>query len=412
MVDDTVNTAVRYSCSETVKDENKRFGNEATRGALSPATCKPAGVELYRDSCSSSTSTLCLSENDDDKIMNFNTEQVTRPDSRDDDGDSHGDSTSATTPGSSVDMSAYSPGGFSDATRGCVPSSASQPELRTPMSISPPMAHYHRYSTEDLGLHVSIAQGGLQRIRREAQTARVSLKDIVDMFGRSIASMARANDIDIKRNGWKSKTYVTDFDGYSIPNIAVGEYIWRIVRALNAHSDPALFASDGSQLSVHVAAGEEQLLQQTEGENGSHSPCSISSKKINQIVEGENSAMGRGLRCLLLAFVYIDRACTRHQDTFRVTSLSVHRVILCAIYLATKFTDDTLPRAHWTFAKLGGVGCLELKLLEGKFCELIDFSFYITEAEFQAHCMEQLRCAVRSVRLVKERSSRTTSKPN
>ena len=55
------------------------------------------------------------------------------------------------------------------------------------------------------------------------------------------------------------------------------------------------------------------------------------------------------------------------------------------MYMATKFTDDTLSRAHWTFANLGGVSCKELKQLEVAFCSLVDFRFYVTEAEFQAH---------------------------
>jgi len=233
--------------------------------------------------------------------------------------------------------------------------------------ISPLVAHYHKYSSDDLGLHVSIAQGGLQRIRREAQSAQISLRHIVEMFGNSISLMAIANDQEMKIPSPNIKA----FHGSSVPKISLNDYLWRVVRALNAHSDPCLFASDGSELSC-----------------------------LSEDI-GENSAMGRGLRCLLLSFIYIDRACM--EDTFRVTSLSAHRILLTAIYLATKFTDDMLPRAHWTFAKLGGITCKELKRLEGDFCRIVDFRLYVTEAEFQAHCMEQLRCAVRSMRYSREK---------
>ena len=307
-------------------------------------------------------------------------------------------------------------------------------------------AHYHSYSADDLALHVSIAQGGLQRIRREAQTAQVSLKDIVDMFGSSIANMAAEGDEEVRRRGWGCHQPIRAFDGSVVPKISVSDYLWRIVRALNAHSDPALFASDGSDLSritaamsfdhldnqadgtcsaapatgpaaesaaaaddaAAVAPGDDLLVPaaQRASTSTSASASASTSTSTSQPLEGENSAMGRGLRCLLLAFVYIDRVCTRCPQAFRITRLSVHRVILSAIYLATKFTDDTLPKAHWTFAKLGGVSCRELMMLEETFCRLIDFRFYLTESEYQVHAMEMLRNAVRSVRHLKEARQR------
>jgi hypothetical protein len=301
-------------------------------------------------------------------------------------------------------------------------------------------AHYHSYSADDLALHVSIAQGGLQRIRREAQTAQVSLKDIVDMFGSSIANMAAEGDDEVRRRGWGCHQPIRAFDGSVVPKISVSDYLWRIVRALNAHSDPALFASDGSDLSrITAAVSFDHLDNQADGASSAvpatgpaaesvaaaddaatvapgddllvpaaqrASASTSTSTSTSQPLEGENSAMGRGLRCLLLAFVYIDRVCTRCSQAFRITRLSVHRVILSAIYLATKFTDDTLPKAHWTFAKLGGVSCRELMMLEETFCRLIDFRFYLTESEYQVHAMEMLRNAVRSVRHLKEARQR------
>lgn len=340
--------------------------------------------------------------------------------------------------------------------------------------ISPLLAHYHGYSGEDLHLHISIAQGGLQRIRREAQSAKVSLKDIVLMFGTSIENMSKNGDRETQRSHLSEKSI---FKGTVIPKISTGAYLWRIIRALNAHSEPALFASDGSDLAhlcslnslgsneclasvskssqtqndrtadvleKHTSTIEEEKKDSdnfaTSGSNADTTTCDSSmgsnkqrentdTKKENLhilepasnnnnnnsnnnhdiaaenpsklLFEGENSAMGRGLRCLLLAFVYIDRACTR-CPSFVITSFSVHRILLTAIYMASKYSDDTLSRAHWTFANLGGVSCRELKMLEREFCKLVDFRFYVTEAEFQAHCMEQLRCAVRSVRHLKE----------
>jgi hypothetical protein len=254
------------------------------------------------------------------------------------------------------------------------------------------------------------------------------------MFGSSIANMAAEGDDEVRRRGWGCHQPIRAFEGSVVPKISVSDYLWRIVRALNAHSDPALFASDGSDLSrITAAMSFDHLENQADGASSAApatGPAAESaaaadenvapgddllmpaaqrastSTSTSQPLEGENSAMGRGLRCLLLAFVYIDRACTRCPHAFRITRLSVHRVILSAIYLATKFTDDTLPKAHWTFAKLGGVSCRELMMLEETFCRLIDFRFYLTESEYQVHAMEMLRNAVRSVRHLKEARQR------
>lgn len=306
--------------------------------------------------------------------------------------------------------------------------------------LSPLAARYHAVQGDDLSLHISIAQGGLQRIRRDAQSARVSLQDIVDIFGLSITNMARISDREILRFGHRCADPVTIFDGTSVPAVPLQSYMWRIVRALNAHADPAHFAVDGSDLSelsrlpgsgvgsggtsgaaAASAASAATTFRSTSTNVQSgrgpparrrpHREASTESLDVHSEpgLIGENSAMGRGLRCLLLAFVYIDRACTHHPDAFRIRSVSMHRIVLTAIYLALKFSDDTLPNAHGAFAKLGGISATELTNLEYRFCKLVDYRLYVTEAEFQALCMEQLRCAVRNVRLIHEARARAVA---
>ncbi|GBG29001.1 Cyclin-P3-1 [Hondaea fermentalgiana] len=258
-------------------------------------------------------------------------------------------------------------------------------ELWSPLAV-----RYHRLSSDNLGLVVSIAQGGLQRIRREAQSAQVSLRDVVDLFGKSIANMARIADGQVR-----PPNAITSFDGVSVPSITMSDYIWRIVQSLNAQADPAHFASDGSELSELARCTSPRRRASTDSLDVHPSPGETA-------LEGEHSAMGRGLRCLLLALVYIDRAYTRHPDAFCIRSVSMHRIVLTAMYLAAKFTDDTLPHSHWTFARLGGISCSELRSLEVCFCHLVDYRLYVTEAEFQALCMEQLRCAVRNARELRQ----------
>jgi len=247
-------------------------------------------------------------------------------------------------------------------------------------------------SADDIQLHVSIAQVGLQRIRRDIKTHGISLRDIVNLFGESLQRMALIGDKVALRPQSKVLRW---FDGPAVPPISISNYLWRLVKALNNRTEPVLFAADGVGL---------PLSPPTSPETGKDPGSSASSgESSTETFSSNNSAMSRGIRCLLLALVYIDRACSR-CPSLQVTSFSVHRILLTAMCLASKYSDDNLFRHHNTFTRLGGISRLDLQRLEARFCKLVEFRLYVTEAEFQVLCMEQLRCAIRSLRLMKQSS--------
>uniref|UniRef100_A0A6S8G1D8 Cyclin N-terminal domain-containing protein n=1 Tax=Aplanochytrium stocchinoi TaxID=215587 RepID=A0A6S8G1D8_9STRA len=259
-----------------------------------------------------------------------------------------------------------------------------------------------RYRNQCLSM-VSIAQGGLKRIRRDARTSHVTLMDVVEMFGVAICEITQYNDQEIARKGWESNSdsLVGVFNSKQ-PSVSVPSYLWNIVLSLNRHADPSFFATDGSALSLSDSKSSldstnnnnNNNRSNNNNENGEPRPSTPESLEQSE----DDSAMGRGLRCLLLALVYIDRIGVKHPERFLVTSKSIHKLLLTAIYVAAKFTDDSLPHPHRFFAKIGGVTHRKLKALENAFCKLIDFDFHVTDVEFQALCMEQLRWAVRGAR--------------
>lgn len=84
----------------------------------------------------------------------------------------------------------------------------------------------------------------------------------------------------------------------------------------------------------------------------------------------------------IAAFYYLEKiACIPGAD-LSVTSLSVHRLVLTAVLVATKVFDDILyDNAH--FAKVGGLDVKELNMLELDFLKLLDFKLCISAEEFE-----------------------------
>lgn len=71
------------------------------------------------------------------------------------------------------------------------------------------------------------------------------------------------------------------------------------------------------------------------------------------------------------------------QIDLRINSLSVHRLLLAAVLLATKFIDDVLyDNAH--FAKVGGLDVKELNMLELDMLKVLNFRLFIEPEEFEA----------------------------
>ena len=201
----------------------------------------------------------------------------------------------------------------------------------------------------------------LKLIRHFAKMHKVTLKDAVESIALSIMKVAKDNDTRPSRP--------TEFDAARPPKVDLVWYLWRIVNDLNAMKEPVLFRNDGSSVDL------------------------VSSAATSHDLKFDDSAMGRGLRCLLFGLVYVDRM-TLRDSSFRVNSKNVHRVILGAVYEAHKFSDDA-PFKLSHFALLGGVSTDELKRIEIALCITLEFNLYISEAEFRIHSLAQLNFAVK-----------------
>ncbi|KAF7456473.1 putative cyclin [Cryptosporidium felis] len=94
--------------------------------------------------------------------------------------------------------------------------------------------------------------------------------------------------------------------------------------------------------------------------------------------------------CFVLAIIYVGRI-IKYNRNFTLTLLNVHRVIVTAIMLATKFFDDIFY-SNAFYAKVSGVGTQELNSLEIYFLRLIRFQLFVTEYEYEIY----KRCIVKS----------------
>jgi len=102
--------------------------------------------------------------------------------------------------------------------------------------------------------------------------------------------------------------------------------------------------------------------------------------------------------CFVLALIYIGRV-TESNTGIVVNELTCHRLFLTAIMLATRFHDDEEVE-HYSnafFAKLGGIGVEELRTLEIRFLQMIDWKLYVSIEEFSVYrrfaCGGALACS-------------------
>lgn len=85
----------------------------------------------------------------------------------------------------------------------------------------------------------------------------------------------------------------------------------------------------------------------------------------------------------ITAFYYLERIALIPYVDLRLNSLSVHRLVLTAVLLATKFVDDVLyDNAH--FAKVGGLDVNELNMLELDLLKVLDFKLFVHTADLNA----------------------------
>lgn len=95
--------------------------------------------------------------------------------------------------------------------------------------------------------------------------------------------------------------------------------------------------------------------------------------------------------CFIIALIYIDRIIQNNSD-FILNSLSVHRMLITSVMLATKFFDDETFNNLY-YAKVGGLQVFELNQLETKFLTLINFTLIIPSELYDRYQCELVKHA-------------------
>mmetsp|Transcript_16134 Transcript_16134/g.18284 ORF Transcript_16134/g.18284 Transcript_16134/m.18284 type:complete len:227 (+) Transcript_16134:110-790(+) len=98
-------------------------------------------------------------------------------------------------------------------------------------------------------------------------------------------------------------------------------------------------------------------------------------------------------RALILSLVYLERVYRLHPGA-RISSKSVHKILLVSMLVAVKFVEDQ-PLSNNYWSKVGGINLKELNRLEAEFCNLIGFEFHVSQAELSS---STLRCCVLQAR--------------
>ena len=82
--------------------------------------------------------------------------------------------------------------------------------------------------------------------------------------------------------------------------------------------------------------------------------------------------------CFVLSMVYIDRL------GMRLSPLNVHRLLITAVCVASKFLDDSFyPNSF--YAQLGGIPLEELNRLEVEFLFSLNFSLHVSPSEYDRY---------------------------
>ena len=141
-----------------------------------------------------------------------------------------------------------------------------------------------------------------------------------------------------------------------------------------------------------IASILEQVIQSFEA-NHSHSSCysfppthfdsmQVPGISVKDYLERINNYSECSDSCFVLAFIYIDRILQANPG-FVVTKRNIHRLILSAVTLAIKYSDD-LYASNATYAKIGGISLEELNLLEAYTLMLLCYNLYVdAELYFQ-----------------------------
>ncbi|KAF4689402.1 mitochondrial peripheral inner membrane protein, partial [Perkinsus olseni] len=74
----------------------------------------------------------------------------------------------------------------------------------------------------------------------------------------------------------------------------------------------------------------------------------------------------------------------KRDDTFAVSALNVHRLVLTALTVAAKFHDD-IYYSNAFYARVGGVSVAELNTLELTLLKMMDWQCFVPTEEYQMY---------------------------
>lgn len=86
--------------------------------------------------------------------------------------------------------------------------------------------------------------------------------------------------------------------------------------------------------------------------------------------------------CFVVLLIYVDRIIESRRIT--LTCLNVHRVILTAVLISSKFHDDIFYNNAF-YAKLGGISAPEMNILEIEFLKMINFSLFVDSVAYEKY---------------------------
>ena len=87
--------------------------------------------------------------------------------------------------------------------------------------------------------------------------------------------------------------------------------------------------------------------------------------------------------CFVYSLILLDRV-QRREPSLQVGSLTIHRLVLASVLVASKFLDDFYyNNAYW--AKVGGVSLSEINALELEFLFAAGFRLHAQTEEYMAY---------------------------
>lgn len=147
-------------------------------------------------------------------------------------------------------------------------------------------------------------------------------------------------------------------------------------------------------LTVHCARAASRI-RATEGDDPIHG-CGLF-RAAQEPVLGIHDFLAKirkelkcSKECLIIALIYIDRAAEQCPGLV-IDNLTVHRLLLSGILLASKYMDDDgFDNAH--YAKVGDISTSEMNALEASLLQALDWRLHVLPQDYDWY--SELTCRV------------------